>query len=91
MLKALSASFPNLTTFRNTGVEFYDKFQRAADDYDRPFTKKCDEDLNATLIFVGIFPHTPLSLCRFHTDSRGIGRSVLRGHIRFHHRRPKQA
>jgi len=55
MLKALSTPFPYHTTTRNAGAEFYDKFQRAADDYDRPFIKKYDEDLNTTLIFVGIF------------------------------------
>ncbi|KAF9784030.1 hypothetical protein BJ322DRAFT_1007821, partial [Thelephora terrestris] len=36
-------------------VEFYDKFQREADEYDRDFMRKYDEDLNTTLIFAGLF------------------------------------
>ena len=56
MLKALPSLFPNLLgTSSNPRVEFYDKFQREADDYDHDFMKKHDEDLNTTLIFVSIF------------------------------------
>ena len=54
MLKALPALFPSLGTTNNPAVEFYSKFQRAADDYDHDFIKKYDEDLNTTLIFVSI-------------------------------------
>ena len=55
MLKALPSLFPNLLgTSSNARVEFYDKFQREADEYDRDFMKKYDEDLNTTLIFVSI-------------------------------------
>jgi hypothetical protein len=57
MLKALPSLFPNLLgTASSARVEFYDKFQREADEYDRDFMKKYDEDLNTTLIFVGAFP-----------------------------------
>ena len=53
MLKALPSLFPNLLgTSSSARVEFYDKFQREADEYDRDFMKKYDEDLNTTLIFV---------------------------------------
>ena len=53
MLKALPSLFPNLLgTTSSARVEFYDKFQREADEYDRDFMKKYDEDLNTTLIFV---------------------------------------
>ena len=63
MLKALPTLFPNLLgTTRNPGAEFYDKFLRAADDHDRGFVKKYDEDLNSTLVFVSVFPYTR-SLC----------------------------
>ena len=56
MLKALPSLFPNLLgTSNNPRVEFYNKFQREADDYDHDFMKKHDEDLNTTLIFVSIF------------------------------------
>jgi len=55
MLKALPSLFPNLLgTSSSARVEFYDKFQREADEYDRDFMKKYDEDLNTTLIFVSI-------------------------------------
>jgi hypothetical protein len=46
-----------LGTARGARVEFYDKFQRGADEYDRDFMKKCDEDLNTTLIFVSVLFH----------------------------------
>jgi len=56
MLKALPSIFPNLAKTSNSARdEFYNKFQRAADEYDRDFIKKYDEDLNTTLIFVGVF------------------------------------
>ena len=60
MLKALPSLFPNLLgTSSNARVEFYDKFQREADEYDRDFMKKYDEDLNTTLIFVSVFLPSP--------------------------------
>ena len=53
MLKALPSLFSNLLgTSSNARVEFCDKFQREADEYDRDCIKKYDEDLNTTLIFV---------------------------------------
>ena len=56
MLKALPTLFPHLLgTASSARVEFYDKFQREADEYDRDFMKKYDEDLNTTLIFVSVF------------------------------------
>ena len=57
MLKALPSLFPNLLgTTNNPRNEFYDKFKREADEHDRDFIKKYDEDLNTTLIFVSVFP-----------------------------------
>jgi len=56
MRKALPSLFPNLLGTTNSArVEFYDKFQHEADDYDRDFTNKYGEDLDTTLIFVSIF------------------------------------
>jgi hypothetical protein len=56
MLKALPSLFPHLLgAASGARVEFYDKFQREADEYDGDFIKKYDEDLNTTLIFVGVF------------------------------------
>jgi len=64
MLKALPSLFPNLLgTARGPRVEFYDKFQREADEYDRDFMKKYDEDLNSTLIFVSTFFFLSRSRC----------------------------
>ena len=67
MLKALPSLFPNLVgAHSGARVEFYDKFQREADEHDHDFTKKCDEDLNTTLIFVSVFQHPPhygIKLC----------------------------
>jgi len=64
MLKALPSLFPNLLgTSSSARVEFYDKFQREADEYDRDFMKKYDEDLNTTLIFVSILvTHTSVAV-----------------------------
>ena len=56
MLKALPTLFPNIIGMAsNPRVEFFEKFDRAADDHDRNFIKKYDEDLNTTLIFVSTF------------------------------------
>ena len=58
MLKAMSSLFPNLlgTTGGGARHEFYDKFQREADERDRDFIKKYGSDLDTTLIFVSVFP-----------------------------------
>ena len=54
MLKALPTLFPHLVgTTNDPPVEFYDKFQREADERDNDFVKKYGEDLDITLIFVG--------------------------------------
>ena len=66
MRKALPSLFPDLLgTTNNARVEFYDKFQHEADDYDRDFMKKYGEDLDTTLIFVSIFLHLHRSRCSF--------------------------
>ena len=83
MIKALPSLFPHLLgTANNARVEFYDKFQREADEYDRDFIKKYDEDLNTTLIFVGFlfFIHPG---CDAHLAFRGWGRPVCspRSHL----------
>ena len=33
-------------------TQFYERYRKEADDYDKEFMKKYDEDLNTTLIFV---------------------------------------
>ena len=62
MLKALTSLFPNLLgTTGGARHEFYDKFQREADEHDRDFLTKYGSDLDTTLIFVSVFPQsTPI-------------------------------
>ena len=62
MLKAMSSLFPNLLgTTGGARHEFYDKFQREADEHDRDFMNKYGSDLDTTLIFVSVFsPHTSI-------------------------------
>lgn len=88
LLKALPSLLPNLLgTTKNPRVEFYDKFQCEADEYDRDFMKKYDEDLNTTLIFVSgsCIPASILALICL------LGRSILCSHIHFHSRRSEQS
>ena len=50
---ALGNYFPHLETSNNARVQFYDKFQREADDHDRDIVKKYNADFkDTTLIFV---------------------------------------
>jgi hypothetical protein len=66
ILKALETHFSrNLGTANSARSDFYNKFQRAADDHDRDFVKKNGGDLDTTLIFVCPFP---LSLTHFYRD-----------------------
>ena len=57
VFKALSSLLQNrLGTTGGARHEFYDKFQREADERDRDFIKKYGSDLDTTLIFVSVFP-----------------------------------
>jgi hypothetical protein len=40
-------------------AKFYETYHREAEEYDREFIKKYDEDLNTTLIFVSSFVGIP--------------------------------
>ena len=62
MRKALPSLFPNLNgTASSAPVEFYNRPQRAADNYDHDFIKEYDKDLDTTLI--------PVSVSHRHLDS----------------------
>jgi hypothetical protein len=64
-------------------AEFYDKYKREADEYDKDFIKKYDEDLNTTLIFVSG------DLCGVCNRSNGIlGWIVFRCDFSVCHRHP---
>jgi hypothetical protein len=39
-------------TARGACIEFYNKFQRKADEYDRDFVEKYERDLNTVMVFV---------------------------------------
>jgi hypothetical protein len=49
---ALKNYFPRLESTSNARIEFYNKFQHEADEYDRDFLRKYSGDLDTTLIFV---------------------------------------
>lgn len=49
--KALREFFPKLKS-NDDKADFFAVYQKEADESDRDFTRKHDEDLNATLIFV---------------------------------------
>ena len=60
VFKALLSLLPNrLGTTGGARYEFYDKFQREADEHDRDFLTKHGSDLDTTLIFVSVFLHPP--------------------------------
>ena len=61
-------------------ARFYERYRKQAEDYDKEFLKKYDEDLNTTLIFVS--PCEGLDECGL---TRASGWSILRCHFRVHH------
>ena len=62
-------------------ARFYEDYRKVAEEYDRGFLKKRDDDLNTTLIFVSsILVLDKLLL------TRSTGRFVLCGYLRIHHR-----
>ena len=67
-------------------AQFYKHYRKEADEYDKEFMEKYDEDLNTTLIFVS---------CAHCSGVRVVtwvsGRSVLRRHLRLHHPGPSSA
>ena len=61
-------------------TQFYDVYRREAEEYDKGFIKKYDEDLNTTLIFVS------LSRCsQIHVLTRTTGWSVFCSSFGIHH------
>ena len=51
---ALKNYFTPLRPTSDARVDFYNKFKREAEDYDKEFLDKYDGDLDTTLIFVGL-------------------------------------
>jgi hypothetical protein len=62
-------------------AQFYEEYRKLSEEYDKEFFKKHEEDLNTTLIFV-----SSASGFYGHVLTRVLGWSVLRRHVRIHHR-----
>ena len=63
--------------------EFYGRYRKETEEYDKEFMKKYEEDLDTTLIFVSsVYPSGS------HAFTRVTGWSVLRRHLCLHSRRP---
>ena len=62
---------------------FYEGYRKLAEEYDKEFDKRYDEDLNTTLIFVGLGSRVGVYLL-----TRITGWSVLRCHFCLHHPGP---
>ena len=61
-------------------ARFYEDYRKVAEEYDKEFLKKYDEDLNTTLIFV-----SSASSFVEYLLTEASGRSVFRCRLRFHH------
>ena len=72
------ASAPAMEDYR---AHFYETYRKEAEDYDKEFIKKYDEDLNTTLIFVSLVCYS-----NAHVLTWVLGRSVLRRDFCLHHR-----
>ena len=91
MRKALQSFFPSINgPTGGARQEFYNVFQREANERDRDFTEKYDSDLDTTLIFVSVSPPIHLD-CDVYEFSRGIVRPILRRHVHPHRRHSDQS
>ena len=83
--RALASYFPSTTSrMMTTHAEFYDKYKREADEYNKDFIKKYDEDLDTTLIFVSEGFRAHVERIQWNI----LGRVVLRCDFSVHHRLP---
>jgi len=64
-------------------ARFFEYYRREADDYDREFLRKYDENLNTTIIFVSL-----VSSSSVRTLKGAPGWSVLCGCFCIHHQHP---
>ena len=62
---ALKNYFTPLESTSDARAEFYNKFKREAEDYDKEFSDKYGGDLDTTLVFVSLppFSYPHWSLC----------------------------
>ena len=67
------------TTPEDIRSRFYEDYHKVAEEYDKDFNKRYDEDLNTTLIFVSL-----ASCLGAYVLTRITGWSVLRRHLRLH-------
>ena len=64
-------------------ARFYEAYRKVAEEYDKDFLKKYEEDLNTTLIFVSL-----AWSCIERALTRALGWSLFCSHFRLH--RPSQ-
>ena len=72
-----------LLTQEDPRGQFYEVYRKEAEEYDKEFMKKYDEDLNTTLIFVSC-----ISSFDRHVLTSVAGWSLFRSHLCIHPRRP---
>ena len=70
-----------LSTQEDYQTRFYNNYRKVAEEYDKDFLKKHEEDLDTTLIFVGSTGDSDE-----HVLIRVTGWSVLGRYLRVHHR-----
>ena len=68
------------STLGDIRSRFYEDYRTVAEEYDKEFNKRYDEDLNTTLIFVSLASSSGLYVL-----TRTTGWSVLRCDFRLHH------
>jgi len=69
-----------LPTQEDHQAQFFEHYHKEAEDYDKEFMKKHDEDLNTTLIFVSFAPTFSSYIL-----TRVVGWFILCCHFCFHH------
>ena len=69
-----------ITPIQDYQARFYEDYRKVADEYDKEFLKKHDEDLDTTLIFVS----SVMSFAK-RVLTQAQGRSLLRSDLRIHH------
>ena len=60
---------------------FYEDYHQVAEEYDKEFNKRYDEDLNTTLIFVSLISYSDIYVL-----NQTTGWSVFSCHFCLHHR-----
>ena len=86
LTRSLSQEQGVLAAKEDYQAQFYKDYRKVAEECDKEFLKKHDEDLNTTLIFVSSPSRSDGPVLM-----KASGRSVLRRRIRVHHSGPVSA